>query len=141
MLRRFSCLAALAIVVLMTAATVAEAVPIINFRVSGSRPLVKFSFRVVSPAGARTCWAAATARLVYYPSARTVIVKRRITRSLNVCQTGTRGRTYGDVAGNFGTRGLPGGRYAVCVTASQRLRSGVVDLDRACRIFFLASAT
>jgi hypothetical protein len=136
LLRRACLVVIAALLMTLLAASAAEAIPVRFLSFRPGKPATSFSVRLISPAAAGSCYAASSAKLIRV--APTVTLVRILTRRIWVCQTGRVGFTSGVATGTFNTATQPAGRYRVCVTASQRRRTGTVDIDTTCsRIFSL----
>ena len=117
----------------LAAAGPATAIPILNLRASDNGFRVNFRATLRSPANAVNCTANVTVRMVAGQPLRTfkILANHRI----NVCRTGSRGVTYGSLSGFFNTSNTRSGRYAILVTATQRLRNGNRSRHSAIKLF------
>jgi hypothetical protein len=126
-----------AMLLTLLAASAAQAVPVrFSSHVAG-RPYTTFSVVIYKSPLTTSCTASGTASLWRYPGPVRV---RSLTDAVNVClnRVGTTATRFGRANGRWATGTLAAGRYRTCVAASQRLTSGAIDRDVACRGFSLS---
>lgn len=135
-MRRLATVALLALGLALAGAAPAWAIPVKELKVTPSKPLLRFSARLMSPPNGG-CHASAVAALFWAPrGGRQVRLRIKRVPSVNVCSTGTTGETSGVVTGTMRSATLPPGRYRFALAATASV-AGQADTDVVNRYLFI----